>query len=304
MKTDCHFHTNLSDGKFDNAQVIAQAKEKGVKFAICTDHDIINYEFPRLACASGILSYEGVEVSCYDEKNDHHLHFTTYSKKFNGKVTKILENTRNGRKTKILSQIDLLKKNGFKIEENEFYNFFAKKTNIDNLNVSHLSSYILRSPENNTLIKKLTGENLNMEQFLLRCLKIEGDLKHIGAVELKGYEPTIAEFGQVAKQENYIFSLAHPNFKMTQEKFRQRIEYYLNLGVNAVEINILADKDWIELILEFQKKFDFLLTFGSDCHFKTARGEKHGGFGDINPHISQELVNLNLEKLKNKLELN
>jgi len=304
MKTDCHFHTNLSDWKFDNAQVIAQAKEKGVKFAICTDHDIINYEFPRLACASWILSYEWVEVSCYDEKNDHHLHFTTYSKKFNWKVTKILENTRNGRKTKILSQIDLLKKNWFKIEENEFYNFFAKKTNIDNLNVSHLSSYILRSPENNTLIKKLTWENLNMEQFLLRCLKIEWDLKHIWAVELKWYEPTIAEFWQVAKQENYIFSLAHPNFKMTQEKFRQRIEYYLNLWVNAVEINILADKDWIELILEFQKKFDFLLTFWSDCHFKTARWEKHWGFWDINPHISQELVNLNLEKLKNKLELN
>ena len=304
MRTDCHFHTNLSDWKFDNAQVIALAKENNVNFAICTDHDIVNHEFPKLALASGILSSEWVEVSCFDDKNDHHLHFTTYSKKFNWKVTKILENTRNGRKVKILSQISLLQKNWFKIEANEFYDFFAKKTNIDNLNVSHLSSYILRFPENVAHIKKLTWENLNMEQFLLRCLKIEWDLKHIWAVELKRYEPTISEFWLVAKQENYIFSLAHPNFKMTQEKFKQRIKNYLDLWVNAVEINILADKSWVELILEFQKKFDFLLTFWSDCHFKTGRWEKHWEFWNINPHINQELVNLNLEKLKKKLELN
>ncbi|EKD66420.1 MAG: hypothetical protein ACD_49C00044G0022 [uncultured bacterium (gcode 4)] len=304
MKTDCHFHTNLSDWKFDNAQVIAQAKEKWVKFAICTDHDIVNSEFPHLARTSWILSYEWVEASCFDEKNNHHLHFTTYSKKFNGKVTRILEKTRDWKKIKISSQIALLQKNWFRVEIKEFYDFYSTKTNIDNLNSYHLASYILRFPENLELIKKLTWENLNIEQFLLRCLKIEWDLKHIWAVEIEWYEPTIAEFWQVAKQENYIFSLAHPNFKMTQEKFRQRIEYYLNLWVNAVEINVQAEKSRVELILKFQKKYDFLLTFWSDCHFKTNKWEKHWGFWDINPYVSQELVNLNLENLKKKLELN
>lgn len=303
MRTDCHFHTNLSDWRFDNNQVIAQAKEKKIVFAVCTDHDVINHDFPELARKNWIWSTEWVEVSCFDEANNSHLHFTTYAKKFQDRVADVLENTRNGRREKIIKQIHLLQKNWFKINENKFYEFFTWKTNTDNLNISHITSYVYLFVENIDLIKKLTWEKLEKEQFLLRCLKNEWDLKHIWAVDIGRYEPTIEEFWEIAKKDNYVFSLAHPNFKMTQEGFKQRIWHYVKFWVNAVEVNVQASQDRVELLLEFQKKLGYILTFWSDSHFKANEWRKHWAFWDVNPFISQDLLELNMARLREKLEI-
>ena len=63
MKKDMHFHTNLSDGRIGNKEALEKVKLNGLDFAICTDHDIINLDFPSLAHSQGIQSCEGVEIS-------------------------------------------------------------------------------------------------------------------------------------------------------------------------------------------------------------------------------------------------
>lgn len=48
--------------------------------------------------------------------------------------------------------------------------------------------------------------------FLDECLKEAGQYKHLGAVEIEPYEPELSELIRLAKKEDMILSVAHPNF--------------------------------------------------------------------------------------------
>jgi hypothetical protein len=48
---------------------------------------------------------------------------------------------------------------------------------------------------------------------------------------------------------------------LTQEEFRERIAYYMDCGINAIEINAKATKSWVELILEYKERYQYILTF-------------------------------------------
>lgn len=58
MKFDLHFHTTLSDGGKTPEQTVAIAKELGLQFMACTDHDVVNTRIPELARAVGIDAVE------------------------------------------------------------------------------------------------------------------------------------------------------------------------------------------------------------------------------------------------------
>lgn len=298
MKLDMHFHSTLSDGRKNSYEILEDAKEKWLDFLACTDHDIINEDFPILAKNAWINTCEAVEISAHD--NNEHLHFTCYSQKFNQKIINILENTRNWRGRKIYKQIELLQKNWFIINNADFYEFYKDKTNLDNLNISHLAWYIFRFEENIKLVKILTWENMTRENFLLRCLKTEGDFSYIWSVLIPEYEPSLELIWKLAKENSAVLSLAHPNFKLTQEEFKSKIEYYLSLWVNAVEINSQATEDRVKLILDFQKIYKYILTFWSDCHFKTYSEDKHSELGFSNPYFSEEITESNFKRFKEK----
>lgn len=303
MKLDMHFHSTLSDGRKTSKEILGIAKEKWLYLAICTDHDIINTELPELLLANWIQSSEWVEISIFDSRFDAHLHFTAYAKKFNQKVVDILSNTRNWRKEKIDKQIGLLQKNWFVIDINEFYEFYKDKSNIDNLNISHIAWYVWRNPENVITAKKLAWEDIDREWFLKRCLKKEWDMSHIWSVTIPEYEPRLEYMWELLKEDNAVLSLAHPNFKLTQAEFKSRIWYYVDLWVNAIEINSKASSDWVELILRYQKKYDYILTFWSDCHFNQYSEDKHSELWAQNPYINELDLNINLLRFRKKLGL-
>ena len=57
----------------------------------------------------------------------------------------------------------------------------------------------------------------------------------------------------MAKIDNAITSLAHPNFSLkTLDRYRELIPYYHRLGLSAVEINTAATKEWTDMILASQ----------------------------------------------------
>lgn len=58
MKFDLHFHTTLSDGLKTPEETVKIAKDRGLEFIVCTDHDLINTRVPELASAVGIDSIE------------------------------------------------------------------------------------------------------------------------------------------------------------------------------------------------------------------------------------------------------
>ena len=48
-KADLHFHTTLSDGGATSAEAVKECVRNDVAFAVATEHDVVNREFPTLA---------------------------------------------------------------------------------------------------------------------------------------------------------------------------------------------------------------------------------------------------------------
>lgn len=302
MKIDLHFHSTLSDGRKTSSEIIRIAKQKKMDFIACTEHDIINTRFPELAIKAWMKSVEAVEISSYDEKHDQHLHLTCYSKKFSWRIFDVLKASREGRQVKAKKQIDLLRENGFKINLKDFYDFFENKwVNIENINSSHLSSYIFLFKENIELIEKLTWEKLTRDQFIRECLKDEWRYPFVWAVTIPEYEPEIWFSWILAKENDAILSLAHPNWKLTKEKFEERIGHYIEKWINAVEINSKASKWWVKLIMKYQKIYWYILTFWSDCHFKPYTDGEHWDMWDLNPFIDEFTVGVHDYYIQKKL---
>lgn len=287
---DLHFHTTVSDWKYTNEQVIAEAKNKWLDFICVTEHDIVNTQLAILARENGIESIEWVEISIFDKKiAQKSLHITCYADRFSGDIIKVLENNRNGKINKIQKQITVLKNNWFQIDYNEFLEYNKNKWfDIQNLNNSHISEYIYLNEYNVKLIKELTWENLKWWDFIRRCLKTTGDLRHIGWVHVDDYEPSMNKVWEISKESGYFLSLAHPNFtfKNDFELFILFIQEYKDI-LNWIEINSLASKEWVEVILRTAKKYNMILTFWSDDHFERELvDEVHWKLWDTNPHIS------------------
>ncbi|MDD2871282.1 MAG: PHP domain-containing protein [Candidatus Gracilibacteria bacterium] len=304
MKFDTHFHTNVSDGYYSNEQVLAEAKAKGLDLAIVTEHDIVNTDFVNLAKQNNIYSFEGVEFSVYDDRIAHKsMHIVGYSTSFSKNVCDILDDTRKGRINKVKKQIEKLVSNGYIIDYEEFIEYYRNKGfDVNNLNNSQVSEYLMMNPQNNELTVELTGEVLSQGDFIRRCLKSHGDLKYIGWAQIERYEPSVRTIGELSKQEGFVVSLAHPNFTFRDDYvlFMYFVSEYKDL-INGIEINSLASKEWVELILKTAKKYNLILTFGSDDHFVRDKvDDVHGQLGEMNPFVTEADM---MENFKNFLML-
>jgi hypothetical protein len=52
--------------------------------------------------------------------------------------------------------------------------------------------------------------------------------------------------------------------------------------------------------LEYKERYQYILTFWSDCHFKKNDDEEHGDFLKMNSYVSQDMIDLNLYYLQKK----
>lgn len=303
VRIDLHFHSNNSDWWKSNEEIMQLAKKEWISMAICTDHDFINTDFCELAKAAWIQSCEWAEISCYDPELNKYFHLTCYAKEFQWRIFKILEKSRNWRAEKLKAQVELLKKNWFNICFEDFINYFTNQwIGADNLNILHLAIYIYSKEENITLIKKEIGTDTDIQTFLNKCLRREWDRNDIwGKVSVEEYVPTVEKCAELAKENKAILTLAHPNFEFTIDQFRERIWGYVDLWVNAIEINSMASEEWVKILLETKEKYNLLLTFWSDCHFNESTDEKHWDFWSMNPYINNDLIKANIDAFFEKI---
>ena len=304
MKFDLHFHTTLSDGMKTPEEVVKIAQEQNMWFLACTDHDLINTRFTELAKLSRIEAIDWVELSSSDyDNNAKAAHLTCYSRKFQGRIFSILDGIQEARQTKILLQIEKLLKWGFHIEKEAFFSYWEKQgSSLGNLNNGHLREYLFFNPRNTQIAEEKMGNAFNKATFIRRALSKSGDFAHIGSIEnLPPYEPSVGLCGELARQNNAILSIAHPNhtFDSIQE-FQKLVPSYVEKWVNALEIHYSTSPEWIKVILETREKFNLLLTFGSDCHFENGN-DKHGMIGDLNPHLKSDFIEKEFQKFREAL---
>ncbi|EKE28224.1 MAG: hypothetical protein ACD_3C00086G0068 [uncultured bacterium (gcode 4)] len=296
---DMHFHTNLSDGRLSNAEIIKRILKIGW-FFVATDHDLVNSEFESLAKAIGITSTEWVEISILD-KNYWYFHITAYAKNFRWEILDILENTRNWRRSKIYKQIRVLQKNWILINEDAFFSFFEDKwINVFNLNIYHLASYVYKFKQNISHVKNITWVEMDKIEFLKRCLRDEWDFSCIWAATVPEYTPDISDIIRIVKENDWMTSIAHPNFSFKQDEYRKRIEYFLWLWMDGIEINSRATREQIDIARACLKK-ENLFTFWSDCHFTAYSEADHWDFWEISPDLDEETIAENIEKIISRL---
>ena len=77
MSSDLHTHTSYSDGKMTPEELVAAAKEAGLRYIAITDHDTVDgvthlYE-EGLLPAKGIGIIPGIEFSAHHEKREIHI---------------------------------------------------------------------------------------------------------------------------------------------------------------------------------------------------------------------------------------
>ena len=71
QRIDLHMHTNRSDGALSPKELVALAKEKGMKTIAVTDHDTVSALKECVSCGSGIGVdiIPGVEIGIKNEED-------------------------------------------------------------------------------------------------------------------------------------------------------------------------------------------------------------------------------------------
>lgn len=148
------------------------------------------------------------------------------------------------------------------------------------------------------------GSAFDKNTFIKRALSKTGDFAHLGSIDnLPAYEPSVELCGELARENNAILSIAHPNHTFRDiEEFKTLVPSYVERGVNALEIHLSTSPEWIEVLLETRKRFDLLLTFGSDCHFHPNDREKHGMIGSLNPYPEETFIDAEFMRFARALE--
>jgi len=308
---DMHFHSIASDWKNSNEEIVNYAFNKSLQFIALTDHDVISWEdFINEAAEKWINSCYSTEISARDLKNKKSLHLTCYSRNFWKNIRDILENTVEKKQLLIIKQVEKLKNSGFKIDLNEFLNYFLSMwKKLETLNRYNIWQYIFLTPENRILAQKISWKiDINPQSFFEIFLKEVWEqyskywLKYW--IDVPEYEPNIEICWVLARTNNAIISIAHPNLSFKKEwleYFKSIYPYYVENWINWIEINSIASKEWIETIYKFREKYGIIITAWSDNHSIWEIDNKHSDLWDLNPILNQNERSLILENFKKKL---
>lgn len=314
---DCHFHTTRSDGFYTPEMAVAEAKKRGLEFAACTNHDLIDREIVRQFRDEGIESVAAVEISACDYGNgkdvkDKSFHVTAYSHAFDADFDAQLSGVRSTRVLKVRGQCEILARLGFDIDPASLEAYWRDcGLSVENLSNAHIRDYLFfskseeRNRKNAREYRKLTGRDVDYAKFIKLHLGKTSE-EPLGYFEIPRYEPGYGTLASVRGRCSAILSIAHPNHSFDREgigEFERRAVRAIEAGAaNALEIHSSTPPEWIEKVLEIRRRYDLVLTFGSDCHFKEEPDGKHAWLGELNPHLDDAFVAAEYARFRRALD--
>lgn len=268
---DLHVHTYLSDGTFTPEKVVTYAKEKGLDAIAITDHDCCSGIGPAIEAGKemGIEIIPGVELTA--ELDEEEIHILGYfidweDEAFLKKLDKICR-VRKERAKKILKKLAKL---GVDISEQELFDLSGPGS-IGRLHIAHL------------LVKKGYVSSIS-----------SAFSKYIGnkaPCYVRKFRLSPKETVGLIKEVNGVSVLAHPKLLYIKDKsIEDIVRRVVKDGIQGIEVYHTdhRDKD-VEEFKALAKKYNLLVTGGSDCH---GLGKKEVLIGRVK--IPYELV----EKIK------
>ena len=321
MLWDLHFHSTDSDGIHDNTHIIEQIQSLDSRnqwIWAMTNHDCYSPGFVFPARDAGVNAIWATEISAHSNELDTSLHITCYTPILSDAIRHMIDGVLLGKAQKVAQQVTLLHSGWFPIE----YDGFMRWANSLGyrpiaLSNAHITQYLFESVRRDETLRVLADNTqwniTNSSDFLHECLKESGEYSKIGSVSIKPYEPELSDLIQIAKKQDIILSVAHPNFSFAQVYKRawyngsadERGEYFANeiypvlseLGIANYEINTMATPRQADMIYKMVTHIWWLITYGSDNHGKPKTDAKHGLLGIQNESLTEEMTRPIRERL-------
>jgi len=250
---DLHLHTIFSDGTYTPQELIEEAKRVGLSCIAIVDHDTVSGIEPVLEAArsEGVEVLPGIEMTVeYDGLEIHILgYFIDYKNK--DLIEKLCDLKKN-RIERIYKIVDKLKDMGIRLEAEAIFDI-AKQGTVGRLHVA-------RAMVKGGLV------NSTSEAFG----------KYIGdkcPAYVLGFKLSPYEAIKLIKDVGGIPVLAHPYSLSRNELIPKFIEY----GIMGLEVYYPEHtRTKINSYLALAKKYNLLVTGGSDCHGSAKPGVKIG----------------------------
>jgi predicted metal-dependent phosphoesterase TrpH len=247
---DLHMHTTCSDGTMTPRQIIAHAKAKGMKVISVTDHDTISHisDILREAEGSGIEVIPGTEVSAeYDSRGTMHI-LGYYIDPTNDEIYIMLQQFRDGRDERNPKIIERLNELGVNID----YSDVLKEAAGQSVGRPHIARVMLNKGY-------VSSTKEAFDRYLAKGAPAYFD-------RVRFYPERIIS---VIHAAGGLAFLAHPKqlgIKKKDELEKLLIEL-MQYGLDGIEVysSCHSAKD-IAIYLELARKYDLLISGGSDFH--------------------------------------
>ncbi len=254
-KIDLHLHTTHSDGILSVKELMQKAIKSGLRAISITDHDTIDgyIEAKTLEEAKSLEVISGIEISCFDHKQDYHLlgycmdvHHTF--------LVRHLEVMRHDRERRSLAIIEKLANLDIIIS----YEKLKEYANGASITRPHIAEMLIRE-----------GYTQTLKEGFKRYLD-----KHKPAFEAK-MKYTIQEGCELIHSCGGVAVIAHP--KITYRHIALP-SYLGSLGVDGIEITHPTQGRTVQtLYRQYARRNGFVMTGGSDFHGSRIYDEKNFG---------------------------
>lgn len=247
MKIDLHCHTTLSDGSLGIEEIIAQAKRTGIDVLSITDHDTLA-SYSRAAILGeryGVKMIQGVEMSAWDKDRNQKVHILCYAPKKPDRLEGLCLKCCEIRKSCSKEMIEKVRALYPITEESVLKHATGSK--------SIFKQHIMRSLIDYGYALEFYGE-LNDELFNLPN----------GTCLVEREYPDVKFVLELIKAARGVSVMAHP---AQYDNIELLEELAANGKIDGVEVDhYTADDDAKARMLEIAKKYNLIVTGGSDFH--------------------------------------
>lgn len=284
MIVDLHSHTTASDGEFKPKELIDKAIQKEISVLAITDHDTIDSLDEAIDYAKNkeIEIVPGIEFSAKVDIGKMHILglYINYTKPEFKKITDKLKKDRNDRNNKFI----------------KMFNELGYDISIDDVKKYAIGEIIAKPHFAQVLLEK--GYIKDIEEAYDNLFNVP-PLNTIKRMTLSQKE-TI----EAIKKANGIAILAHPKtLKLSHDDLENKIKELISYGLDGIECyHSTHTFDEIEEYKDIAKKYDLLISKGSDYHGPNVTPEVELGRGKNNNILNQEETEI-YKALRNKLEI-
>ncbi len=263
---DLQSHSLHSDGEFPPTEVVRAAAAAGVELLALTDHDSVAGVQEALAEGprAGVRVISATELSSVDEAYEE-LHILGYLVDHRDPTfAATLEDLRGDRERRVLAMAELLRDEGFALDDTELR---RRQAAGDPLGRPHLAHALLDHPDN---AARVAAEGIGSLKELFPRYLVPGVPTYVARTR-----PTVAEAIELIHAAGGVAVWAHPFWDVQEpEMVRAMLERFASLGVDGVEAFYPTHTAaQVGLLCEIAEELDLLTTGSSDFH-----GSEHKTF--------------------------